>query len=275
MPHAVTVDGVTIRWHDLGGTGPDLLLLHATGFHGLVLEPLAAHLRSTFHCWSLDLRGHGDSSQPPLEDFAWDQFALDVRAVVDQLGLVRPLAFGHSLGGASLLLTELGWPGTFAGLYLYEPALYLPDQVVDDGSAWVEMALRRRSVFPSREEARRNFSTKPPMNAFDPAVLDRYVSHGLVDRDDGTVRLACPPEMEAAIFGAFTRTDLHARLWQLRCPVVLSRGARVPGTGPSGPTMADRLPGARLEAVADLDHYGPLCSPARLARSVEQALGPN
>jgi len=51
---ASSTDGVELEVHDLGGDGPDLLLVHATGFHGRVWEPLAGHLNG-FHRWSVTL----------------------------------------------------------------------------------------------------------------------------------------------------------------------------------------------------------------------------
>ncbi len=271
MPWAKTTDGALVRWHDLGGSGPDLLAVHATGFHGLVWQPVADRLRRSFHCWSLDLRGHGDSSQPDLETFSWDLFPLDIRAVLDELGLERPFGLGHSLGAASLLKAEARWPGTFRALYLYEPAVHLPDGPVDDdGSSWAEMTRRRRATFASRDEARRNFSGKAPMNAFDPDVLDAYVEHGLADGPDGTVHLKCTPETEAAVFLGFTTHDLHARLSDVRCAAVVASSYGPAEGSPGGPTLAERLPHARAVELAGLDHFGPLCRPDVLAESVER-----
>ena len=42
-----------VQVHDLGGDGPDLLLAHGTGLHGLVFAPLVRHLTGSFRCWSL------------------------------------------------------------------------------------------------------------------------------------------------------------------------------------------------------------------------------
>ena len=60
-----STNGVEIKVHDLGGEGPPLVLAHATGFHGRVWEPLAAHLTG-FHLWSIDMRAHGDSTAPEI-----------------------------------------------------------------------------------------------------------------------------------------------------------------------------------------------------------------
>jgi pimeloyl-ACP methyl ester carboxylesterase len=116
-----TPDGVELAVYDFGGTGRDILLVHATGFCAGVLLPLAGALGDRFHCRALDLRGHGRSGRPVDGDFAWSGFATDVLTTVDGLGLDRPVAFGHSCGGASLLLAEQRRPGTLTGLYLFEP----------------------------------------------------------------------------------------------------------------------------------------------------------
>src|SRR5205807_8354699 len=82
-------DGVDVAAWDLGGDGPPVLMAHATGFHGMVWRPMAAHLRD-FHCYSFDERGHGDSSRPAGEDYDWTGFADDALAVVDGIELDRP-----------------------------------------------------------------------------------------------------------------------------------------------------------------------------------------
>ena len=61
-------EGVEVAAWDLGGSGAALLFAHATGFHGHVWQPLAAHLDG-LHCYSFDERGHGDSTMPPGFEF--------------------------------------------------------------------------------------------------------------------------------------------------------------------------------------------------------------
>ena len=63
----IPVDGVKLHVADWGGSGPDLLLLHANGFLGWVYRRMIARLVGQYHVWTMDLCGQGDSEEPPLE----------------------------------------------------------------------------------------------------------------------------------------------------------------------------------------------------------------
>lgn len=77
--------GVKLAVHHLGGDGPPLLAVHATGFHGRCWWPLAAELTPRFAVWALDQRGHGESGKDPTGTYDWELFAADLLAVVDAL----------------------------------------------------------------------------------------------------------------------------------------------------------------------------------------------
>ncbi len=277
----VTSGSVQLALHDLGGDGPPLLLAHATGFHGRVWEPVAAHLRD-FHVYSLDFRGHGDSAVPEGTSFEWEHFGDDVLAVVDALaerddndfaghGL---LAAGHSKGGASLLLAEQKRPGTFAALYLYEPVVFPGPPPSGDGpNPLAAGALKRREVFDSHDAAYENFASKPPLDVLHPEALRAYVDHGFASQPDGTVRLKCRPASESAVYTMGSQHSAWAHLDDVRCPVTVAMGADAPFTPASfAPAIVERLPHGRLEQHPDLGHFGPLEDPAAIAAAIRAAL---
>lgn len=278
----VTAD-ISLQLHDLGGDGPPLLLCHATGFHGRVWEPVARALADRWHSWAPDLRGHGDSPVPPGTEMRWERFADDVLAVVDALDAAPLAAVGHSKGGAALLTAELHRPGTFRGLYLFEPIVFPADLEGDDELAQrferpaenplAAAAERRRASFPTRDAAYENYSSKPPLMSLHPDALRAYVDHGFADAADGTVTLKCRPEVEASVYRMGAHLDAWHQLERISCPVTVA--ASGDGGAPSlfAPMIAERITGARLETFGDLGHFGPLEDPDRLAEAIDAVLG--
>lgn len=266
-----TPAGVEIATHELGGQGEPLLMAHAAGLHGLVFAPLAHHLARDFRCVAFDGRGHGDSRLPAGTELDWQALAADVLAVVDGLALERPCGFGHSSGGTVVLMAEQARPGTFRAIYCYEPVIVPADPPLGrDHDSWLAAhARRRRTRFPSREEALRQYASKPPFDALDPEALRAYVEHGFEDAGDGGVRLKCRPEDEATVYETATAHDAYARLGDVTCPVMVACGADTDGCTPErAASHAGRLPGGRSEALAHVGHFGPLERPGRVAASV-------
>jgi pimeloyl-ACP methyl ester carboxylesterase len=93
---------VELSVHDYGGDGPDLLLLHGGADNVETWRELVPRLRLRFRVSAFDARGHGHSPTP--EEVSVEQMVGDVFAVVDHLGLARPLLVGHSMGGINALL---------------------------------------------------------------------------------------------------------------------------------------------------------------------------
>jgi pimeloyl-ACP methyl ester carboxylesterase len=265
--------GVTVAAYDLGGEGPDVVLVHATGFCAAVWAPMAASLDGC-RVVALDVRGHGRASIPE-HGMEWSGTADDVLAVVDHFGLDRPVGLGHSMGGAALLLAEQARPGTFAGLWVFEPIVmpgwYARGSVTEewDGSnPLAEGARRRRPSFSSAEEAFANFAAKPPMMLLAPEALAAYVAYGFEPQTDGSVTLRCRPEVEAANYEMGARHDGFAHLGDVACPVVVLRGSdQMPGPAGFATDIADALPAGVLEDHPELFHFGPLEDPSVMAAS--------
>jgi pimeloyl-ACP methyl ester carboxylesterase len=279
--------GVHVALHELGGdpNAPLLLFAHATGMHGRVFQPMVdAGLRDAFRCISADLRGHGDSVIPDVPrvrgagapggiDFAWSGFRDDVLAVLDDVGTAPVHGVGHSMGGAALLMAELARPGTFAGLWLFEP-IVPPPMLLDLArpNPMAEAAERRREVFPSIAAAVTNYAAKPPLNRFRADVLHTYVEAGFAPLDDGTVRIKCRSASEAATFRMAGSHDTYARLGEVGCPVTIAMGESMEmGPAAFAPAAVEALPQGRLERYQHLSHFGPLEAPHELASAVLQA----
>jgi pimeloyl-ACP methyl ester carboxylesterase len=284
MDDVATTDDLTLRVHDLGGSGRPVLAAHATGFNGLVWRPLAAALTEA-HVIAPDFRAHGGSPVPRDADLDWERFADDVLATLDAVGWsadstegsARPMGIGHSMGGAALLLAELRRPGTFAGLWVYEPIIFPPEARALVGSVdhpLASGARRRRPTFASLAAAVETYGSKPPMQSFDRAALEAYVEGGFVDESDGTVRLACRPEDESRIYTTAATCTAFERLAQIECPVWVVRG-RIDESGPAtiAEPAAAALPQGTLVVHDELSHFGPMEDPAGLATEITASLG--
>lgn len=279
-----STDGVELAVHDLsdeGGTGSPLLIAHATGFHGPLYQPLANELGESLHCVAFDFRGHGDTPLPagqPPSTIDWERYGDDAFAMAAWLAerVGAPIdTFGHSMGGACLLMAAQRSPELFRRIIVFEPIVFPPVEVMeyDTESAMVASAKRRRASFPSFEEAIANFSRKPPLNAFTSEAMDAYVRHGFALGPDGAVHLKCLPETEAATFAAGGSHRTWDYLPDLATDVlVISGNADEMPPSEIAQHIAERLPNGRYLQRNDMDHFGPMTHPAECAEIIRTEL---
>jgi pimeloyl-ACP methyl ester carboxylesterase len=281
MIHAASSDGVSVAIHDLAGSDgrPIVLLAHATGFHGHAYLPIAKHLAPRFHSWGMDFRGHGDTPLPPDWKVAWDGYGDDAFAAAAALqeragGAGGIVAFGHSMGGAGLVMAAARRPELFRLLVLFEPIVFPTDRLRDPDAPnpLRDGARKRRDVFDSFDAAIANYASKPPMAAFDPDALDAYVRHGFRQEGDH-VRLKCAPDTEADTFDNGGKHSTWDFLAGLATPVVVVGGSPQDMT-PSmvAPLVAAELVNGRYVLESSMDHFGPMTRPAEIAELIEQAL---
>lgn len=100
--------GIAVR--DLGGSGPDVLLLHGLGCNLAFWDLVAPSLSSQFRLVSVDLPGHGRSTVP-APSFEDDLAAVD--AVRTALELRSPAVVGHSYGGMLAIGLGAVHPNTY------------------------------------------------------------------------------------------------------------------------------------------------------------------
>jgi pimeloyl-ACP methyl ester carboxylesterase len=181
------------------------------------------------------------------------------------------VGFGHSMGGAALLLAEATRPGTLRGAYVYEPIVMppMPDGMRAPGaSPLAAMSRRRRATFPSRADALMRYATRPTLNVLRADALAAYVEHGFEDTPDGTVRLRCDPEDEAKTFEGANVSVEDVR--EVSVPVTVAMGERDLESAPAAfaPAVAAALVEAELLSYRHLGHFGPLQDPDTVTEDV-------
>ena len=191
----------------------------------------------------------------------------------------RPVGFGHSCGGAAILLAEEARPGTFARSTAsnrlcsttrptgWQSAIRCPTRP----GVGERRSLRRIDAFV-------NFSSKPPFADLDPEVLECYVESGfeIIPPDEGgdgqSIRLRCRRDDEAAIYARGADHGAFGHLSEVRCHVTLCCGEDTDAFGLSYLRAdAEHLQSSTVEVVPGVGHFGPMQQPAVIAASVERA----
>lgn len=124
LPVADGVELAVTAWNTKAGSDrAPFVLFHgiastAVGWHGVAGRLVAARRTA----YAVDFRGHGQSDRPD-EGYDIATFASDLIAVVDGLGLARPILVGHSLGANVILEAVARYPRMAAGVGLVEGGL--------------------------------------------------------------------------------------------------------------------------------------------------------
>ena len=262
-------DGSRVAAYELGGSGDVVLIAHATGLCGAMYQLLADELTDRFRVVAFDFRGHGDSSGSPDLDYGWERMGEDVAAVTAHIGANTIHGFGHSMGGAALLLAERNAPSTFSSIYLFEPIIFSSEFSTEGQNVMAASARRRRAEFESREEVLFRYASRAPFNRVHAGFVAAYVENGFAEQPDGRVRLKCLPEVEATIFSNGGRVELSA-VEGITTPIAVAVGHEEPGSNPSrlGPPLADALEAGSLIRYEHIGHFGPLQDPWTVARDV-------
>jgi 3-oxoadipate enol-lactonase len=101
-----------------GGERPVVVLLHGGGPDHRSLIPLAQQLADRHTIILPDVRGYGRSVCADPARHTWGQYAADVVALLDRLGLHRAVVGGAGLGGTIALRAAVAYPDRVRALVL-------------------------------------------------------------------------------------------------------------------------------------------------------------
>ena len=109
------------------GSGPTLLLLHATLHDRHDFDPIVETLAKRYRTIAVDWPGHGESDpiDASIEPSA-PLFADVLEDVADGLGLSRAVLIGNSVGGFAAARLAINRPDSVAGLVLVNAGLVAP-----------------------------------------------------------------------------------------------------------------------------------------------------
>lgn len=284
---SVTVNGVSLTYFEWGrgSAGDPILLAHATGFHARCWDQVVAKLGGR-RVIAIDQRGHGRSDK--VTQIRWQEFGRDLAELVRRLDLRDVVGVGHSAGGHAMVEAAALEPSRFRRLVLIDPTILSPEHYaargsVDDG-AWVPIAgtphpaAKRRRHFTSIEDMIDRLREKPSFAGFTAAALRDYCTWGLLPCvDPPGFQLACPPEVEGAIYSAvFGNPAIHDHVRAIAVPVVVIRAMepRTPADladfrySPTWPQLATEFPVAHDVYRPDRTHFMPMEDPGLVAKDI-------
>jgi pimeloyl-ACP methyl ester carboxylesterase len=98
-------------------SGIPMLLLHGVTDSWRSFERMLPYLPDSIHAFALTQRGHGDA-QRPAAGYRTRDFAADVAAFMDAVGLASAVVVGHSMGSTNAQRFAIDYPERAPGLVL-------------------------------------------------------------------------------------------------------------------------------------------------------------
>jgi pimeloyl-ACP methyl ester carboxylesterase len=230
-----------VAYHE-SGSGPTVLLLHATLHDRHDFDPIVETLARRYRTIAVDWPGHGESEPASAEPSA-PLFADVLEDVVDGLGLSRVALIGNSVGGFAAARLAINRPASVAGLVLVNSGGFVPFNPM---TRTLCRALGVPAVFRAAAPA----MVRGYMRAR--TVSDREISRRAIAR----ARTAEGLRTATGLWRSFITPghDLRAHAGALQVPALIVWGSRdtvVPLKGAHLTQAA--IPGSRVE-IFDTGH---------------------
>jgi pimeloyl-ACP methyl ester carboxylesterase len=100
MAMTIVHKAIKLAYEDRGAGKPTFVFVHGWTCDRSFFAPQAEHFARRHRVVSLDLRGHGESDKPQ-GPYPITAAADDIAYVIEQLGLGKAVAVGHSSGGTA------------------------------------------------------------------------------------------------------------------------------------------------------------------------------
>ena len=241
MAHRM-VNGVELFYEDTGGSGEVILFHHGyTGSHDS-WPPIVEQLRGEYRCVMMDARGAGDSAHAP-DGYTIEQYAADVIAMADALGIDRFTYVGHSMGGGVGMWLGLTHAARLNRLVLVAP---MPTAGID-----VPAELRQASSKLWYDRDLDELVRQRMVGAARPEVTDEVTAKGRVDR-----ALSVSTGHYEGSWDSMVAFDVTDRLGEITTPTLMIVGA---ADSLARANLEDylRLPNATLHAFSRVGHFVP------------------
>ncbi|MDS0292972.1 alpha/beta fold hydrolase [Halogeometricum luteum] len=118
MP-TIRANGVD-TYYERRGNGPTVVFVHASMLDHSVWDEQVEALSDGYSTVTYDLRGHGRTGPSAEPEYAVDLYVADLRALLSELGVRKPVLCGLSMGGTVALTYAATYPDDLSGLVLVD-----------------------------------------------------------------------------------------------------------------------------------------------------------
>ena len=231
------------------GPGPVVVLLHGFPLSRAMWVEQLSGIGSTFRVIAPDLRGHGESPAPDGV-YTMDEMADDVIELLETLHIREPIVLGGlSLGGYVALSLIVRYPQRVRGLMLMD---------TQAGADTPEAAQTREATARTVIEA----GSAAPI--VDPMLGRLFSKLTLEERPERVEPLRAVMEKTTArgiagtLRGMAIRPDRRGDLASISVPTLVLVGEDDVITPPTvARSLAEAIPGARLEVIPKAGHMAP------------------
>ena len=131
----IQANGIHLHYWRTGGNKPQVVLLHGIAGRGQNWTPFMEALQDDYDCIAPDARGHG-LSEAPEQGYTYGHYMADAAGLIEALHLNRPVAIGHSMGGAVATALAASHPNLVRALVVEDPAwVREPGQTLEERRA--------------------------------------------------------------------------------------------------------------------------------------------
>jgi 3-oxoadipate enol-lactonase len=226
----------------ISGQGPALYLVHGIGSRKTTWDELIDGLDDRFTCVSYDLRGHGDSPQPPTP-YTLEDLVEDLEALRRKLGHERIHIAGHSLGGMIGPAYALAYPEHCLSVSLLSTAAGRTDEDLARLKA-VGEAMEQNGIAETLETFVARWFTDAFLESR-PDMIEARLQQ-VIDT---------PADVFLSVFWIYATTEMAPWLHRIDRPCLVLTGELDGGCNPRlNRFIHDQLQDSRLVILPDLKH---------------------
>jgi len=249
-------------FYDTAGSGPSVVLLHATPADHEFFLPVSKLLSARYRLVMPDLRGHGESG---LGDgpATMQKHAFDVARIMDGAGVERAPLLGVSIGGRVIFEFWRRFRERVSAL------------VLCNTEARADSSEARANRYRNADDVLQR-GTEPFFESMVPKLMGETTRRSRPDLVEGARRMMrrmSPAGVAGVQRGMAERPDSVPTLKTINVPTLIITGDEDVLTGlPDAELMKQNIAGSQLKVVAKAGHFSPWEQPEEVGRIVRSFL---